>query len=145
MPDSPHITALLAAVRDVGPDFYRVQMRTWTAHRISYEATQRAAKQAEAAGLVKMTKPNRARASTWEIELVRRRPSREDADTAVRAFLVGELETDEPPIPYLIEDGADGWAFAICDGDTTSYVHHDLSIEWYGTQWPDEEARDGDE
>lgn len=40
----------------------------------------------------------------------------------------------EEYIPYrLAEDGEDGWSFFVFFEDTTSYVHHDLKIEWYGT------------
>ena len=60
------------------------------------------------------------------------RPSREAAEKAVEQFLDRVLP-DCSHSPRLIEDGDDSWAFWIEDDDTTSYVHHDLTIEWYGT------------
>ena len=45
------------------------------------------------------------------------------------------------------EDSAEnkcGWAFWVATQDTTSYVHEDLSIEWYGTGWPHNYEYDGD-
>ena len=48
----------------------------------------------------------------------------------------------------MVEDGEECWAFWVYPeelppgaDDTTSYVHADLSIEWYGTSWvPSQEA-----
>lgn len=59
-----------------------------------------------------------------------KRPSEEDARRAVEKYL--ELEPDELWFD-LVEDGEFGWAFWLVDTDTTSYVHPDLRIEWYGT------------
>ena len=70
-----------------------------------------------------------------------KRPSREDAERAVTEF----LEREKPGYPTftLVEDGDDGWAFWIDPDDTTSYVQPDLSIEWYGSGWPDTVEYDG--
>lgn len=60
------------------------------------------------------------------------RPSYEAAQKAAEEF----LKRFGADVPFdLIEDGDDGWAFWIMDDDTTSYVHQDLKIEWYGTTW----------
>lgn len=40
----------------------------------------------------------------------------------------------------LHNDGDDGYAFWLIPSDTTSYVHADLTIEWYGTSWPEGEC-----
>lgn len=70
-----------------------------------------------------------------------RRPSEADARKAIEAWL-GEHVPGYPTYS-ICEDGDEdsaegqcGWAFWIADQDTTSYVHEDLSIEWYGTGWP---------
>lgn len=69
-----------------------------------------------------------------------RRPSEESARTAVEEFL--EKTLGAVPDFTMIPDGDDssasgkcGWAFYVREGDTTSYVHEDLTIEWYGTSW----------
>ncbi len=60
------------------------------------------------------------------------RPGYESAHEAVTSF----LERFGTDVPFdLIEDGDDGWSFWVLDDDTTSYVHPDLKIEWYGTAW----------
>lgn len=73
---------------------------------------------------------------------VSRRPSEEAARRAIEAW----LDKHEPGYPTysLCEDGDDssaenkcGWAFWICPHDTTSYLHEDLTVEWYGTGWPE--------
>ena len=70
------------------------------------------------------------------------RPTRRVARAAIDAFLrdVGleytrcDDECSGCKTSFdLIEDGQAGWAFWILADDTTSYVHHDLSIEWLGT------------
>jgi len=63
------------------------------------------------------------------------RPTREAAMHAIEQF----LDDAKPGYPTfdLGEDGTDGWAFWIDPEDTTSYVHHDLRIEWYGSRWPE--------
>lgn len=75
-----------------------------------------------------------------------RRPPRRAAVKAVREFLarrVGQDAADrfaEAEDHMLITDGDDGYAFFMIPSDTTSYVHHDLGIEWYGTNWPEGEC-----
>ena len=66
---------------------------------------------------------------------VMRRPSEADARVAIEAW----LDEHAPGYPRygICEDGELCWAFWIAEQDTTSYVHADLSIEWYGTGWPD--------
>ena len=86
----------------------------------------------------------------------RRRPRRELAFDAIMVFLADELGVSLHELPFtpdsirLVEDGDDAWSFLIVhedengDGDTTSYVHHNLRIEWYGTRWTKEMGeRDG--
>lgn len=79
---------------------------------------------------------------------VQRRPSKEAARAAIEAW----LDEYAPGYPdySLCEDGDEnsaerkcGWAFWIVPQDTTSYVHEDLRIEWYGTGWPDNYEYDG--
>jgi hypothetical protein len=67
-------------------------------------------------------------------------------ETAARAAIEKWLAEHAPGYPdySLCEDGDDGWAFWIATEDTTSYLHHDMRIEWYGTGWPDCYAYDGD-
>lgn len=42
------------------------------------------------------------------------------------------------PHVRLMRDGEDGWSFVVCEceDNTTSYVHRDGTVEWYGTPWP---------
>lgn len=61
------------------------------------------------------------------------RPTQEQADKAITSHLT-ELYGECPPF-NTCEDGDDGWAFWIWERDTTSYVHEDCGIEWYGTSW----------
>lgn len=67
------------------------------------------------------------------------RPTREQAERAIAEFLKGEL--GDVPDFTLNEDGDEdsgnkcGWAFWVHLDDTTSYVHRDLKIEWYGTAY----------
>jgi len=70
------------------------------------------------------------------------RPTRAAAENAVRAFL-NESELGEAEFT-LVEDGETGWAFYLLKDDTTSYVHEDLSIEWYGTGWEPGEREEHD-
>jgi hypothetical protein len=65
------------------------------------------------------------------------RPTEEAARAAVDAFLLAQL--GEVPWYSLNEDGDEHWSFWVRSEDTTSYVHADLSIEWYGTAWPDKD------
>jgi hypothetical protein len=76
-----------------------------------------------------------------------RRPSREAAELKIYDFIAGVVPElpDWWPLAVLVEDGSEdprvcapekcGWAFALLESDATSYVHQDLSIEWYGTSW----------
>ena len=74
------------------------------------------------------------------------RPSREQAEQAITEFL--EAKLGAVPCFGMVEEGEENWAFWIYPeelppeaDDTTSYVHADLSIEWYGTSWvPGQEA-----
>ncbi|MHC4864599.1 MAG: hypothetical protein ACYTEX_10970 [Planctomycetota bacterium] len=60
-----------------------------------------------------------------------RRPPRNEAYAAAANFLRSEgLDAERF---HLVEDGVDCWAFWLDEDDTTSYVHPDLGIEWYGT------------
>ncbi|WP_016969304.1 hypothetical protein [Pseudomonas tolaasii] len=67
------------------------------------------------------------------------RPTQDRAENSIAEFLAKKF-AECPPF-HMCEDGDDGWAFWIVeqdgenDGDTTSYVHHDLKIEWYGTSY----------
>ena len=72
------------------------------------------------------------------------RPSESKAKKAVRKFLDSiNIKSEFDMIPDGDADSAPGkfgWAFWINESDTTSYVHEDLSIEWYGTtEVPEEE------
>jgi hypothetical protein len=62
------------------------------------------------------------------------RPPREKAEVAVDSFLEEKLGA-VPPHYTLSEDGDVGWAFWIRHEDTTSYLHPDMRIEWYGTSY----------
>lgn len=65
---------------------------------------------------------------------VMRRPTEAEARAAIEAW----LDENEPEYPCygLCQDGDLCWAFWVAEQDTTSYVHENLSIEWYGTGWP---------
>jgi hypothetical protein len=60
------------------------------------------------------------------------RPSYEDAENAIGEFIIKTVGMG--PWYELHEDG-NGWQFWILESDTTSYLHADMSIEWYGTSW----------
>ena len=62
-----------------------------------------------------------------------KRPSRTDAMRAIREFLAEIGHDPHEDDIRLVTDGDFGWAWWIDEDDTTSYVHHDLCIEWYGT------------
>ncbi len=70
------------------------------------------------------------------------RPTEEAARAAIEAW----LDRVAPGYPdySLCEDGDEGWAFWIVPNDTTSYLHADLRVEWYGTGWPGDWEYDGD-
>lgn len=40
----------------------------------------------------------------------------------------------------VMKDGEDGWAWFINPEDTTSYVHADGTIEWYGSSFDGRKA-----
>ena len=87
------------------------------------------------------------RGSEWTLSptcLPLGRLAEEDAEAVVSAFL--DAETGQEGTPFeLHEDGETGWSFYVKQDDTTSYLHPDLRIEWYGTSYvPGEDAdRDG--
>lgn len=66
-------------------------------------------------------------------------------EAAARRAIERWLTEAAPGFPTygLCEDGDDGWAFWIVESDTTSYLHPDMRIEWYGTAWPDLYTYDG--
>lgn len=70
-----------------------------------------------------------------------RRPPLDAAETAARRFVAAQLGRDDFPLSLTPDGGEDagenkcGWAFWLLDNDPTSYVHEDLSVEWYGTGW----------
>lgn len=76
------------------------------------------------------------------------RPSREAAEVAIREWL--DLNAPGYPTFEMCEDGDEdsglkcGWAFSICPHDRTSYLHADMTIEWYGTMWPDDYSYNSD-
>lgn len=81
--------------------------------------------------------------------LVMRRPTESAARAAIEAWLAEHAPGY--PTYSICEDGDEdsaegkcGWAFWIAEKDTTSYVHEDLSIEWYGTGWPEVYEEDPD-
>lgn len=80
---------------------------------------------------------------------VGRRPSEATARAAIEAWL--DEHAPGYPAYSLCEDGDEdsaenkcGWAFWVCYHDTTSYLHEDLTVEWYGTGWPENYEYDGD-
>lgn len=75
-------------------------------------------------------------------EDVPQRPTEDAARAAIEAW----LDRAAPGYPdySLCQDGDDGWAFWITPNDTTSYLHADLRVEWYGTGWPGDWEYDGD-
>lgn len=66
------------------------------------------------------------------------RPSYNAAMAIIRGFLAANAPEHRDEHVRLVEDGEDGWAWWIFDDDTTSYVHHDLTVEWYGHTPPEE-------
>lgn len=67
------------------------------------------------------------------------RPSEEKALAAIESFLQGQMGMVSPF--QMVPDGDEtcgnkcGWAFCVLSSDTTSYVHADIDIEWYGTAY----------
>lgn len=71
----------------------------------------------------------------------------ETAQEAMRAYVEAWLtETLGSGVHFtLCRDGGDSWSFWVLEDDTTSYVHEDGRIEWYGTGWtPDTEEHEHD-
>lgn len=67
------------------------------------------------------------------------RPEETIAIQAVKSFLEEIFDTNDIPFT-IIEDGDFNWAFWINEQDTTSYLHSNLKIEWYGSSYnPKEE------
>lgn len=62
---------------------------------------------------------------------------RSEADA--RQHIEAWLQEQAPGYPdySLCEDGDDAWAFWITEHDTTSYLHANGRVEWYGTGWPE--------
>ena len=56
----------------------------------------------------------------------------------IRKWLKEEYPGEDPPF-NLIEDGDSHWAFWILPDDTTSYLHPDGLVEWYGSAWEPEQ------
>ena len=58
-------------------------------------------------------------------------------ESAARAAIDTLLEQQLGEVPPydLDADGERCWSFWVLEEDTTSYVHPDLRIEWYGTEW----------
>lgn len=79
----------------------------------------------------------------WDVEIEARRPDEATAASVIDAFL--EETYGEIPDYSLHEDGERGWAFWICEEDTTSYLHPELRVEWYGTSWDPDEDSDPEE
>lgn len=71
---------------------------------------------------------------------------RRPTEAAARKVIEAWLDEHAPGYPCygLFEDGECCWAFWVAEQDTTSYVHEDLSVEWYGTGWPSLYAVDED-
>lgn len=70
------------------------------------------------------------------------RLSEEDARERIEAWLAKEV----PGFPdySMAEDGDYSWSFWVAEQDTTSYLHSNGRIEWYGTGWPHNYQYDGD-
>lgn len=64
-------------------------------------------------------------------------PTEASARAAIEAFL--DKQTPGYPDYSICKDGADAWAFWIAEQDITSYLHADMTIEWYGTGWQTEQ------
>lgn len=66
------------------------------------------------------------------------RTSRKAAAATIDNFL--EAILGEVPAYTMDADGERCWSFWVLEEDTTSYVHPDLRIEWYGTSWEAQNA-----
>lgn len=65
------------------------------------------------------------------------RPPEGEAWEAIYAFLceeMGQEDADEADFD-MAPDGDNAWAFWVREEDTTSYLHSNLRVEWYGTGW----------
>lgn len=86
--------------------------------------------------ILRVDTPTAAPAQAARVEVVAR-PCHEAVERSASDFLKEKL--GEVPAFQMAEDGDENWSFWVtedgCEGDTTSYVHADLSIEWYGTAW----------
>lgn len=73
----------------------------------------------------------------WLIEEVKPvRPSEEEAEKAIYEFLCEVMGKDEVDASsFEMHPDGSGWQFWVREKDTTSYVHHNLGVEWYGTGW----------
>lgn len=66
------------------------------------------------------------------------RPTEEEAIKTISEFLKHIFNIEELPHFSLVEDGDTNWAFWINEEDTTSYLHDNQKIEWYGTSFEPE-------
>lgn len=71
------------------------------------------------------------------MQLTNQRPEEHIAEKAIKDFLINIYHS----IVHftMIEDGEFNWAFWIEAEDTTSYLHSDLKVEWYGSSFNSEE------
>ncbi len=65
------------------------------------------------------------------------------ARAVVESFLLAELGL--LPGYTIAEESHGGWAFFVLPDDTTSYVHCDLEIEWYGTSLAPTRGEEGED
>jgi len=77
----------------------------------------------------------------------KRRLPEGEARTAIESFLSTELELSQEEAEQLplimVPEGHElhspagecGWAFWLLSDDTTSYLHEDFTVEWYGTAY----------
>ena len=70
------------------------------------------------------------------------RLSEEDARQRIEAWL--DKEVPGCPTYRMTEDGDYSWSFWVAEQDSTSYLHSNGRIEWYGTGWPHHYHYDGD-
>ncbi len=79
--------------------------------------------------------------------------SRRPTEAAARAAIEAWLDEYAPGYPdYSLWEGGDervaenkcGGGVCVSPHDSTSWVHEDLRIEWYGTGWPEFLAYDPD-
>jgi hypothetical protein len=66
------------------------------------------------------------------------RPAEDIAIKTIQSFLEEIFNATDIDFS-LIEDGDFNWAFWINEQDTTSYLHQNLKIEWYGSSFNTEE------